>query len=337
VTEKETLEIAVVGAGPCGLAVGIAARSAGLEYAVFDKSFVASSIARFPTFMTFFSTAERLELANVPFLVAGEKPTRREALRYYQRLVQHFDLTVKQFEEVLDIRRAANGFRLDTQTFSGQEHSYNARNVVLSTGYFDRPNWLNVPGEQLPKVTHHYREGHEYFNQDCVVVGGGNSAVDAALELHRWGARVTIVHFESGLDAGVKPWVLPDITGRIKDGSINVRFCTRVIEIRPDSVVLRFEPSGECYELRNDRVLAMTGYTPDSVLLRRLGVNFDGATGIPEHDKETMETNVRGVFIAGVIAAGNAANKVFIENGRDHGQRIVNTVSQRVDTAPGRG
>jgi thioredoxin reductase (NADPH) len=329
VTNADHSDIAVIGAGPCGLGVGIAARNANVQCTIFDKSFVAASIARFPTFMTFFSTADKLELHGVPFLTVAEKPTRREALRYYQRLVRHFSLNVRQFCDVTDVRAAGDGFVLDTRTFSGREQQFTARNVVVATGYFDRPNLLGVPGETLPKVTHNYREGHEFFDQDCLVVGGGNSAVDAALELHRWGARVTLVHFEGGLDAGVKPWVLPDITGRIRDGAIKALWCTRVAEIRPDSVVLCFEPTGELHELHNDRVLAMTGYTPDSVLLHSLGVEFDQATGIPRHDADTMQTNVPGIFIAGVIAAGYAANKVFIENGRDHGTRIVNAVAGR--------
>jgi len=314
--------LAVVGAGPCGLAVGIAARKAGISCVLFDRDGVVSSIGRYPTFMTFFSTADRLELAGVPFICAGEKPTRREALRYYQRLVREFGLDVRQYEEVVDVTGHAGSFRVRTRRRDGTEHTLDATHVTIATGYFDHPNRLGIPGEELAKVSHSYAEGAPYFEQDCVVVGGGNSAVDAALELHRWGARVTLVHFASGLDPNVKPWVLPDISARLRTGEIAARFSTRLVEVRPRSVVLR-QDSGDVEEIPNDWVLAMTGYTPDPALLRRVGVGFDEANGIPRHDGATMETDVAGVFIAGVIAAGNDANKVFIENGRDHGDRIV--------------
>jgi thioredoxin reductase (NADPH) len=329
VREIDSCDIAVVGAGPCGLGVGIAARNASLRCILFDKHCVASSLSRYPTFMTFFSTAERLEIGGVPFITAADKPTRREALRYYQRIVPLFGLDVRQYHEVTSVTGEGGCFTLRVRSNRGVVEEHRARNVVIATGYFDHPNKLDVPGEELPKVAHRYREGHPYFAQDCVVVGGGNSAVDAALELYRWGARVTIVHFEPDLDKGVKPWVLPDITNRIKSGDIAARWNTRIAEIRQASVVLRSTATGEVEELPNDWVLAMTGYTPDPLLARALGVTFDPDTGIPQHDAETMETNVPGVFIAGVIAAGNDANKVFIENGREHGARIVAALGAR--------
>lgn len=316
----------VIGAGPCGIGVGAAAHTHGVRCLLIDKGCVASSIARYPTFMTFFSTADRLEIGGVPFLPIGDKPTRREALRYYQRLVQHFDIETRQYEEVVAVERRDGGFSVRSRAMSGEEHERTSRNVVVATGYFDHPNLLGVPGEDLPKVRHDYREGHDYFQQDVVVVGGGNSAVDAALELDRWGARVTIVHFLPELDPNIKPWVRPDIEGRIRTGAIDARWSSRVTEIRPESVVIRSD-DGTTEELPNDFVLAMTGYTPDPALLRELGVHIDAATGIPEHDPDTMETNVPGVFIAGVIVAGNDANKVFIENGRDHGEKIVRCVA----------
>lgn len=328
----DTIDITVVGAGPCGLGVGIAARRAGLGCTLLDKASVASAISRYPTFMTFFSTAERLEMGGVPFIIAGDKPTRREALRYFQRLVPLFELDVRQYEQVTAVSGHAGCFTLRTRSHTDHEREHRARNVVIATGYFDYPNMLGVPGEDLPKVAHAYREGHPYFAQDCMVVGGGNSAVDAALELYRWGARVTLVHFEAGLDRGVKPWVLPDITNRIANGDIWARWQTRIAEILPDRVILRSTVTGALETLRNDWVIAMTGYTPDPALAHGLGVAFDAETGIPHHDAATMETNVPGVFIAGVIAAGNDANKVFIENGRDHGPRIVaHLTGQAVD------
>jgi thioredoxin reductase (NADPH) len=324
-------DLAVVGAGPCGIAAGIAARRAGLSCVLFDKSCVVSSISGYPTWMTFFSTADRLEIGGVPFVVAGDKPTRREALRYYQRLAREFELDVRQYEAVESVVRHDHDdvFELATRTSVDVQRSYMARNVVIATGYFDSPNMLDIPGEELPKVAHRYREGHAYYDQDVVVVGGGNSAVDAALELHHWGARVTIVHFGDSLDPNVKPWVRPDIEARLREGAIAARFASRLVEVRAESALVRTDSTGAVEEIANDWVLAMTGYMPDGSLLRALGVEFDPVTGIPHHDPDAMETNVAGVFIAGVLSAGFNANKVFIENGRGHGDLIVGRVIGR--------
>jgi thioredoxin reductase (NADPH) len=324
----KTVELAVIGAGPCGLAVGIAAHRAGVSCTLFDKGCVVSSISSYPTHMTFFSTADRLEIGGVPFVVVGEKPTRREALRYYQRLAREFALDVHQYEEVTGVTADGDGFLLRTRTFHGAAGEYRAGRVVVATGYFDSPNLLGVPGEDLPHVRHNYREPHVYFQQECVVIGGGNSAVDAALELQRWGARVTLIHFAPALDPNVKPWVRPEIEARLRDGDIRAHFDARLTEIRPDGVVVRNDASGAVAEVPCAWVLAMTGYTPDGVLLRSLGVTFDADTGIPHHDPETMQTNVPGVHIAGVLTAGFNANKVFIENGRGHGERIVAAVGR---------
>jgi thioredoxin reductase (NADPH) len=334
-TADDMLELAVIGAGPCGIAAGIAAQRAGLSCVLFDKGCVVSSISGYPTHMTFFSTADRLELGGVPFVIVGDKPTRREALRYYQRLVREFELDVHQYEAVRSVARDADGFVLSTRTVKGDEYVYRARAVVVATGYFDSPNLLGVPGEELPKVAHTYREGHVYYDQDCVVVGGGNSSVDAALELHRWGARVTMVHFADALDPNVKPWVRPEIEARLRDGEIAARFRSRIAAIAPHSVTVRRDSDGALEELRNDWVLAMTGYTPDGALLRSLGVEFDAVTGIPHHDPATMETNAPGVFIAGVLSAGFSANKVFIENGRGHGALIAAAVAARREQPAG--
>jgi thioredoxin reductase (NADPH) len=325
---RATFELAVIGAGPCGLAAGIAARRAGVSCVLFDRGCVVSSISGYPTHMTFFSTADRLEVGGVPFVVVGERPTRREAIRYYQRLTREFELDVRQYEEIRDVQRDGDLFVLSSVTSKGAACRYQAQNIVVATGYFDSPNILGVPGEDLPKVGHTYTEGHIFFEQDCVVIGGGNSAVDAALELYRWGARVTIVHFSEALDPNVKPWVRPDIDGRIRNGEIVARFSARVLEIRTASVVLRDEHTGRTDEIPNDWVLAMTGYMPNGVLLRSLGVQFDADSGIPHHDPATMETNASGVFIAGVLSAGFNANKVFIENGRGHGEMIVGAIAR---------
>ncbi|CAN5674682.1 YpdA family putative bacillithiol disulfide reductase [soil metagenome] len=323
------IDVAVAGAGPCGIAAGMAARRAGLSCTLFDRGCVVSSISGYPTHMTFFSTPDRLEIGDVPFVVVGDRPTRREALRYYQRLAHEFELDVHQYEEVRDVVRDGDAFRISTLAASGAEHEYTADNVVIATGYFDSPNNLDVPGERLAKVTHSYREPHVYYDQDVVVVGGGNSAVDAALELYRWGARVTIVHFADALDPNIKPWVRPEIDARLRDGTVQAVFGARIAEIRPATVLVRSEAAGAVKEIPTDWVLAMTGYTPDGRLLRRLGVEFDDVTGIPHHDPATMETNAAGVFIAGVLSAGFSANKVFIENGRGHGALIASAIAAR--------
>jgi bacillithiol disulfide reductase len=331
------LDLAVIGAGPCGLAAGAAAKRAGLRASVFDKGSIVSSLLKYPLYMTFFSTAEKLEIGGVPFVTSGEKPTRREALTYYRKVAEYLDLDVRQYQEVLGVTPTLDGFEL-TVRHPGllTPETVPARNVVYATGYFESPNLLGVPGEDLPHVSHFFTEAHPYWRQRVVVVGGGNSAVEAALELHRVGARVTIVHFLDSVDRGVKPWVLPDITNRLKDGSIAARWRSRVRKIEPGSLVITSEPAGATETLPADFVLALTGYRTDPRLLRMLGVTIDGTTGVPKHDPQTMETNIPGVYIAGVLSCGFDANKVFIENGRGHGDLICAHIKARPPrVAPG--
>ncbi|HSH76356.1 MAG TPA: YpdA family putative bacillithiol disulfide reductase [Longimicrobiales bacterium] len=316
-------ELIVVGAGPCGIAVGAAAKQKGVSCVLFDKGCVTSSLVSYPYYMTFFSTAVMLEIGGVPFTIPNPKPTRREALAYYRRVVDHWDLDVRQYEEVVRVTGQEGAYEVLTRSRGGDEATQRADAVVIATGGFHEPNWLGVPGEDLPKVRHHYHEPYPYFDQDVLVVGAGNSAVEAALEMYRNGVRVTMVHFLDQIDRGVKPWVVPDITNRLAKGEIPVFWRHRVAEIRLDSVVLRPEHGSGETELPNDFVVAMTGWRADHRPLRELGVDIDDATGIPAHDPETMETNVPGLYIAGVIAAGYDANKIFIENGREHGDLIV--------------
>ncbi len=320
---ERPLDLVVVGAGPCGIAAGAAARRAGLTATLFDKGCVTQSILGYPYYLTFFSTAEKLEVAGVPFTIPESKPTRREALAYYRRVVREHDLDVRQYEEVVAITGRAGAFTVRTRRAAGGDGEVPCRAVAIATGGFAEPNFLGVPGEDLPKVLHYYREPYPFYRQDVLIVGGRNSAVEAALELFRNDVRVTMVHFEGALDGGVKPWVVPDIANRIKGGEIPMYFRHRVAEVRPDRVVLREEETGRTVEIANDWVLAMTGWHADPRLLRALGVAIDAATGIPAHDPVTMETDVPGVFIAGVLAAGYDANKIFIENGRDHGALIA--------------
>jgi thioredoxin reductase (NADPH) len=314
-------DILIVGAGPCGLAAAISAQSAGFSPLVLDAEVVVSTIAAYPTYVRFFSTAEKLSIGGLPFIVATEKPSRRDALAYYRTAVLHFGIPVRQRERVIAIQGHSGNFVVVSRTQAGEERRTKAATVVVATGYFGSPNRLGVPGEELPHVSHVYREGHEAFLQDAVVVGGGNSAAEAALDLWRSGARVTLVHFGPTFDKKIKPWVLPDFTNRVKEGFIAAKWESRVKAIEPNEVVLNTARGEE--RLKADRVYVMTGFAPSLGLLREAGVPIDPVTGIPTHNPETLETSVPGVFIAGVVVAGFDANKVFIENGRYHGDRIV--------------
>lgn len=313
-------DLLVIGAGPCGLATAISALREKLDVVVLDQGPVVSAILEYPTYATFFSTAEKLALGGLPFVIAGEKPHRRDALAYYRAVVRHFGIPVRQFEPVLAIDGHKGSFVVRSHTAAGEQLT-RARAVVVATGYWGSPNLLGVPGEELPHVTHAYKEGHESFQQDAVVVGGGNSAAEAALDLWRTGARVTLIHFGPSFDKRIKPWVLPDITNRIAEGSIAVRWNSRVMAIEPTEVVIAGEQGTERIPARH--VYLMTGFKPNVGLLEQVGVTIDPATGVPAHDEATLETDVPGVYIAGVVVAGYDANKVFIENGRYHGDRVV--------------
>lgn len=324
---NEPLDLAIVGAGPCGIAVGAAAAQEGKRAVLFDKGCITASLIGYPYYMTFFSTAKKLEIAGVPFTIVNDKPTRREALAYYRRVVEHYDIEVRQYEEVLDISGTEGDFVLRTRKRDLSESTIRARAVVMATGGFHEPNRLGVPGEDLDKALHYYREPFPFYDQDVVIVGAGNSAVESALEIYRVGGRVTLVHFDEKLDRGVKPWVVPDIENRLERGEIPVFWKHRIAEITPNSVILRNEESGETTTIRNDWVVAMTGWRANPVALRALGVEFDEESGIPHHDRATMETNVPGIYIAGVLAAGHNANKVFIENGKLHGPKILSALA----------
>jgi thioredoxin reductase (NADPH) len=332
------LDLAVVGAGPCGLAVGVAAKRAHLGCSLFDRGPVVASLMRYPLYMTFFSSPDKLEI-GVPFITAGDKPTRREALAYYRRVAEHFELDVRQYHDVVRVQRAGAGAGFElVARHPGMAEPETARcgHVVYATGYFESPNLLGVPGEDLPHVSHYFVEPHPFWQQRVVVVGGGNSAVEAALELTRVGARVTIVHMLGEFDRGVKPWVLPDIVNRVKEGRVAARWCSRVVEITPSHVRVRRDPDGDSALIPADFVLALTGYRADLTLLRSIGVAVDETSGVPRHDPATMETNVPGVYIAGVLASGFDANKIFIENGREHGGRICDHIKSKPPrVAPG--
>jgi thioredoxin reductase (NADPH) len=319
--KSEPVDLLIAGAGPCGLACAISAMRAGLTVEVLDAAVVVASIAQYPTYATFFSTAEKLSLGGLPFIIPGEKPTRRDALAYYRAVVRHFGIPVRQNHRITRIDGSKGDFRVQVALPGDLSVERRAKAVVVATGYFGSPNRLGVPGEDLPHVTHVYHEGHEAFDQDVVVAGGGNSAAEAALDLWRSGARVTLVHFGPTFDKRIKPWVLPDFENRVKEGAIAARWNSRITSINPSSVVI--EGADGPAVLPASRVYLMTGFAPNMDLLRGKGVPIDEVTGIPAHDPATLETAVPGIFIAGVVVAGYDANKVFIENGRFHGDRIV--------------
>lgn len=320
---NDRYELIVVGAGPCGIAVGAAAANAGLSCVLFDRGAITNSLLGYPYYMTFFSTAIMLEVGDIPFTIPDAKPTRREALAYYRKVVEHWGIDVRQYEEVVGISGSEGDFTVRTRRRDGSEHDHAAAAVVVATGGFQAPNVLDVPGEDSSKVRHYYQEPYPYYDQNVLVVGAGNSAVEAALEMYRNGVRVSLVHFLDTIDRGVKPWVVPDITNRLERGEIPVYWRHRVAGIKPASVVLRSEDDGSETEIDNDFVVAMTGWRSDHSQLVELGVSIDEETGIPSHDKATMATDVPGLYVAGVIAAGHNANKIFIENGREHGGLIV--------------
>lgn len=323
---KSMLDVLIIGGGPIGLACGIAAEKSGLDYLILEKGCLVNSLFRYPKNMTFFSTSERLEIGGVPFMTTGPKPGRDEALEYYRRVQVSFDLNIRLFEEVHSVERIADEDRFEVQSSQG---SYQAQKVVVATGFYDIPMLLDVPGEDLPKVTHYYDEPHYYAGQKVIVVGASNSAIDAALETYRKGAEVTLVVRGPEVGERVKYWVRPDIINRISEGSIRAFFNSRISSIAPKEVRIQ-TPTGEQI-LENDFVIAMTGYQPDFQFLQKMGVKLQGNRKIPAHDVDTMETNVPGLYLAGVVCGGLDTHLWFIENSRVHAEKIIQHIVQRPD------
>lgn len=318
-------DLVIIGAGPCGVAAALAAHRAGLNYVAIEQGSVVHSLTRYPLFMNLFSTPERLEIGGVPFVTEHPRPTRREAIAYYRRIAEVNRLHIRQWEKVVAAEHVPGGFLLHTRRRDGREDRLTCRRLVVATGYLDSPNLLGVPGEEDPNLcSHFYTEPTPYYGLDVLVVGGTNSAVEAALDLYRNGARVTLVHRGPDLSPRVKPWVLPDIRARLNEGAIQALFNARLLAIRPGTATV--EQAGRVQERPCGYVFALTGYRPDHSLIQSLGVTVDPETGVPYHDPATMETNVPGLYLAGVISAGHDANKIFIENGRDHGELIVRSI-----------
>jgi len=325
---SDVFDVLVVGAGPTGLACAIEAQRHRLKTAVIDKGCLVNSLFHYPAGMVFFTTPELLEIGDMPFSSAHQKPTREEALEYYRKVAQHYGLDVRQYQRVIRVEGQDGDFRITALDQHERRLTYHARKLVLATGYYDLPNIMGIPGEDLAKVTHYYREPHPYSGSDVVVIGGANSAAISALDLYRHGARVTLVHWGPGVDAHVKYWIKPDIENRIKNSEIKAYFNSRVKEIRQDDVLIA-TPEGEV-RVKNDFVLALTGYHPDFEFLRGLGIRLSDEHCRPVCDPQTLESNVPGIYLAGVIVAGSATSEIFIENGRFHGRQIAEDLERKL-------
>jgi thioredoxin reductase (NADPH) len=316
----EQFDVVVVGAGPTGLACGIELKQRGLNTVLIEKGCVVNSLYNYPTHMVFFTTPELLEIGGLPMTSLNEKPGRTEALKYYRRVAEYYGLAIYQYERVLSIDGGDGDFHIRTS-----KADYRARKIVLATGYYDVPNMLKVPGEELDKVIHYYKEPHPYYNHDVLVVGAKNSAAIAALELFWTGARVSLLHRGAGISDRVKYWIKPNIENRIKSGEVQAYFHSHLIAIHPKTVEI--ETPGGPKTLKNDFVFAMTGYRPDLEFLASLGIRLDPASQKPRINSETFESDRPGIFLAGVIVAGMHTNEIFIENGRFHGKQIAAAIA----------
>ena len=322
-------DLVIVGAGPAGLAAAIAAKRAGLNFRILEKGALVNSIFRFPSQMVFLTTPDLLEIGDLPFVTPHGKPTRDETLRYYRRVVEAFDLEIDYGVTVTKIKTGAadEPFSIDTEHEHEGQMIFLAQTVIVASGCYDHPNQLSIPGEELPHVSHYFTESHGFFQKHVVIVGGKNSAAEAALELYRSGASVTLVHRRAELGSSIKYWVKPDIENRIKEGSIKAYFETNVIEIRPHKMII--EQDGERKTIPADGVFLLTGYLADLDFLKRCGIVVR-SNNVPEHDAESFETNVPGLYLAGAVVAGANRGEVFIENGRFHGQVVVGHIVKQL-------
>ncbi|PSL41993.1 thioredoxin reductase (NADPH) [Planomicrobium soli] len=314
-------DVLIIGGGPCGLSAAIEIKKIGLKPIVIEKGNIVNAIYQYPTHQTFFSSSERLSIGGIPFITEERKPKRNQALVYYREVVKRTGIEIRSFETVLKVENKGH-FEVTTT-----KETYQAKYVVAATGYYDQPNKLAAEGAGLPKVMHYFKEGHPYFDQDILVIGGKNSAIDAALELHKAGSRVTVSYHGTSYSQSIKPWILPEFDGLVRKGEITMLFDSTVDRITAETVELTVNDVKE--SIPNDFVFAMIGYHPDHRFLTEMGITIDPVSGRPEHNEETMETTVEGLFIAGVIAAGNNANEIFIENGRFHGERIAQALAEK--------
>ena len=328
---NNSFDVLVIGAGPTGMASAIEAQRAGFSVVCVDKGCLVNSLFHYPANMTFFTTPELLEIGDIPFTTANQKPNRHEALEYYRNVAQHYQLEVRQYQRVTSVSGADGAFQVHTIDRFDQSHTYSAKKIVAATGYYDLPNTMQIPGEELPKVMHYYGEPHPYFDTDVLIVGAKNSAAIAALELWRRGARVTLVHRGPGIHNNVKYWIKPDIENRIKNGEVTAYFNSCVLEILPESV--RIKTSGGERTLKNDFVFALTGYHPDYDFLTSMGIELQKPEMRPVCNPKTFESNVPGIYVAGVIVAGARTSEIFIENGRFHGRQIAGDLKMKLNPA----
>lgn len=316
-------DVIIIGAGPCGLAAAISIKKIGKNPLIIEKGNIVNAIYKYPTHQTFFSTSEKLEIGNIPFVTENYKPKRNQALVYYREVAKRENLRINAYEKVNLVQKLPDG---QFQVVS-DKNQYSTSNLIIATGYYDHPNYMNVPGEDFSKVFHYFKEAHPYFDKDVCVIGGKNSSVDAALELVKAGARVTVLYRGNKYSESIKPWILPEFDSLVRKGIIFMEFEANVKEITSNSVV--YIKYGQQQIIKNDFVFAMTGYHPEYQFLKSVGIQIDHETGRPLYNEETMETNVEGIFIAGVIAAGKNANEIFIENGRFHGEMISKAIVEK--------
>lgn len=317
-----SVDVIIIGGGPCGLSAAIEVQKIGLSAVVIEKGNIVHSLYNYPTHQTFFSSSSKLSIGDIPFITAIDKPKRNDALVYYRTVAQLENLQINSHERAEDVQRQGEQYIVKTD-----KAVYKAKYVVVATGYYDQPNRLNVKGEELPNVYHYFKEAHPYFNKNVVVIGGKNSAIDAALELQRAGAHVSVIYRKDSYSTSIKPWILPGFDSLVRNGQIQMYFDACVTEITEDAVTVNQQ--GKTFELPSDYVFAMIGYHPDHAFLRKIGIQVDEESGRPIFNDQTMETNMENLFIAGVIAAGNEANEIFIENGRFHGGMIAQAINQK--------
>jgi thioredoxin reductase (NADPH) len=332
VSLEDMVDLAIIGAGPIGLEAAIQAKRASLSYVVLEKGCIVNAIYHYPTYMTFFTTSERLEIGGHPFVTATDKPTRKEALDYYRKVVQNEALEVRLYTQVTGIAKGADGFRLETRNRSGQDRPVNSKMVALATGYFDNPIRLGIPGEEREHVSHYYTESHAFYGRKVTIVGAGSSAADAALDLYRGGAEVTLVHRGEGFRHSLKYWIRPNLENRVKEGSIKVHFNTLVREITQDAVIA--EKDGSVFKIPTDQTFLLTGYFASPELLQGAGVKLEPQTQAAELNEDTFETNVPGFYVIGSAGSGTQTSDIFIENGLVHVEKALAAMVCKLQSKP---
>ncbi|RLL48185.1 YpdA family putative bacillithiol disulfide reductase [Oceanobacillus piezotolerans] len=320
-------KVIIIGGGPCGLSCAIELQQQGIDALIIEKGNIVNTIYHYPTHQTFFSSSDKLEIGDVPFITENKKPVRNQALAYYREVAARKQLRMNTFEKVVDVKSFDGVFQVETVNNTESRRTYFSENVIVATGYYDQPNYMEVPGESLNKVMHYFKEAHPYYDKNVVVIGGKNSAVDATLELHKAGAHVTVLYRGETYSKSIKPWILPEFDSLIRKGIVKMVFKAQVKNIT-DSYV-EYEVDGKSSRIHNDFVFAMTGYRPNLPFLEQIGVQVDMKTGKPWYNNETYETNIPGIYIAGVVASGFNNNEIFIENGRFHGNSIANHIRKK--------